>query len=683
MRQITLILSALFLCGFQIHSQNYKFGKVSKEEVLQKEHPIHKDANAAVLYRKQKVYYDLNQHEGLNLITEIHERIKIYNKEGFDWATKEIRRYTGVSDEEDLVQLKGYTYNIIDGELEEEKLRNDEIFEEVTSRYNENTKFTMPAVTEGSVIEITYKIKSPFLGSIGRTPLQYLIPMDNLELEVMIPEFFTFRRYFNLKSLLNFDLQEKKENFSYNFTSTSRSGNRVVTTQASHNSIKYMLSVYGVNRENIPPLKKEPHVENLHTYAAFIDWELMFTKFPNSMVENYSETWEGVARSIYNDLGIADELNKDNYYDEELDQVIAGLSDPRMKAEAIFEFVKQKVKWNDYLGFYPDNGTKKAFEEGSGNTGDINLLLISMLRYAKLKAHPVLLSTPSNGVPLYPTRDGFNYVIAGLELDGDLVLMDATDPKAAIGELPKRARNWQGRLLKEKEKSSWIDLMPNYFSENAIKMNYKFDGSGVEGWNWKSYSKLLAKKFRQDHSGAEQNNDIENRLSSISNIEISDYEIENKDKLGAEILEKFNFQLASASENIGDKVYLKPMLFDAILENPYKEEERYYPVYFDYPEVKTYSINIMIPNDYNIVSLPESTVVNLGEDDGQFKFIVNGAGNVIRLSSIITIKKTAFLPSEYDFLKKFYANIIKKHSEAIVLEKTLEDANSERAESGR
>ena len=683
MRQITLILFILCLCIFQVNGQNYKFGKVSKEEVLQKEHPVHKDANAAVLYRKQKVYYDLNEHEGFNLFTEVHERIKIYNKEGFDWATKKIKRYTGKTEEEDLVQLKGYTYNVIDGKLEEEKLRNDEIFEEVTSRYNETTKFTMPAVTEGSVIEIIYKIKSPFLGSIGKTPLQYLIPLDKLELEVQVPEFFTFSRYLNLRSLLNFDIQETTENFSYNYTSTSRRGTRVVKSTASHNSINYALKVYSIDRENIPALRREPHVDNLHTYAAFIDWELMFTKFPNSMVENYSQTWEGVASSIYNDLGIADELNRDNYYDDELDQVISGLSDPEMKAKAIFKFVKQKVKWNDYVGFYPDNGTKQAFEEGSGNTGDINLLLVSMLRYAKLEAHPVLLSTPSNGVPVYPTRDGFDYVIAGLELNGNMLLMDATDPKAAMGELPKRARNWQGRLLKEKGKSAWINLMPAYFSENSVKMNYKFDGSGVEGWNWKSYSGLIAKKFREDHSGSEQDNDIEKRLSTIPNIQIRDYEIENKNTLGAEILEKFKFELASASENIGDKIYLKPMLFDGILENPYKEEERYYPVYFDYPEVKSYSINIMIPEGYHIVSLPESTVVNLGEDDGQFKFIVNGAGNVIRLNSTITIKKTAFLPNEYDFLKKFYANIIKKHSEAIVLEKTLEDGNSERAESGR
>ncbi|MGA8853368.1 MAG: transglutaminase, partial [Christiangramia sp.] len=423
--------------------------------------------------------------------------------------------------------------------------------------------------------------------------------------------------------------------------------------------------------------------DNLNTYAAFLDWELQYTKFPNSTVKNYSETWEGVTKSIYSDIGIENELNRDNFYNDELDEIIAGLSDPMMKAEKIFNYVKQTVKWNDYLGFFPDNGTKKAFKEGSGNTGDINLLLISMLKYANLKAYPILLSTPSNGVPLFPTRDGFNYIIAGLEIDGNIVLLDATDPMTGIGELPKRARNWQGRLIKEKGESAWVNLMPNYLSENSIKMNYKFDGSKIVGWNRNDYSRLFAKDFRTEHGDSEVKNNIEKRIQGISGIEISDYKAENKNKLGSEITESFEFELSSAAESIGDKIYFQPLLFEALSENPFKSEERIYPVFFDFPEIKSYTINIMIPDGYKIVSLPESLALRLGEDDGEFKFIINGNGNVIRLISNVTLKKTAYLAEEYKFLKKFYANIIKKHSEAIVLEKIKQDGNIERTESGR
>ena len=306
-----------------------------------------------------------------------------------------------------------------------------------------------------------------------------------------------------------------------------------------------------------------------------------------------------------------------------------------------------------------------------------------MLKYANLEANPVLVSTPSNGVPLFPTRDGFNYIVAGVMLEGSLFLMDATDPSAGIGEIPKRARNWQGRLIKEGGDSEWINLMPNYVSENSLRMNIKFEGSTAIGRNYRNYNGLSAKKFREDHSEQEKNNGIDERLGFVPNIEISEYEIENKGKLGAEIVEKFEFKIPSAADIIGDKIYLKPLLYEGIQENPYKDEKRSYPLFFDFPEVKKYVVNIMLPDGYKVVSLPESAIFKLGEDDGEFKFIVTASGNIIRLSSHLMIKKTGYLPQEYDFLKKFYTNIIKKHGEAIVLEKTIEDGNSERAESGR
>ena len=684
MRQFYLISSVLIFFVTQVNSQNYKFGKVSKEEVQQKEHPIKKNANAAVLFRSQNVYYTFDKNNGFSLITEIQERIKIYNKGGFDWATKEIRKYNGKSDEDDLIGLKGYTYNLVDGKLEEEKLKKDEIFEEEKSKYWTVNKFTMPAVTEGSVIEYTYKIKSPYIGSIGKLPLQYTIPIDRLEVDVRIPEYFYFSKYQNLRSPVKFRLEESSRRDSYTYSTVNRGENPyVVKHNTRSNKIEYRTNTYTINKNNIPALKEESHVENLHTYAAFIDWELQYTKFPNSTIENYSQTWEGVTKSIYNDLGIGQELKRDGFYDEEVDQLLIGSTSPREKANKILAFVKQKVKWNNYVGFHPDNGTKKAFKEGSGNTGDINLLLISILKYANLDAHPVLVSTPSNGIPLFPTRDGFNYIVAGLNLDGNLFLIDATDPNAGIGELPKRARNWQGRLIKEGGDSEWINLMPNYISENSIRMNIKFEGSTAIGRNYRNYKGLFAKEFREEHATQEQNNNIKERLETVPDIEITDYEVENKNILGAEIIEKFDFKIPAAADVIGDKIYLKPLLYEGIQENPFKEEKRSYPLYFDFPEVKNYAINIMLPDGYKVVSLPESTILKLGEDDGEFKFIVNSSKNIIRLSSHLLIKKTGYLPEEYDFLKKFYTDIIKKHSEAIVLEKTIENGNSERAESGR
>ena len=94
MTKYLFILSFLILSS-TTYAQNYKFGKVSKSEVAQKQHDKDPDANAAILYKYQRTYYDYKQNTGFFVVTEYHERIKIYNKDGFDWATHHISAYKG------------------------------------------------------------------------------------------------------------------------------------------------------------------------------------------------------------------------------------------------------------------------------------------------------------------------------------------------------------------------------------------------------------------------------------------------------------------------------------------------------------------------------------------------------------------------------------------------------------
>jgi hypothetical protein len=57
----------------------------------------------------------------------------------------------------------------------------------------------------------------------------------------------------------------------------------------------------------------------------------------------------------------------------------------------------------------------KAYKDKTGNVAEINLMLTAMLRYAGLNANPVLVSTRSNGIAMFPNRTAFNYVIAAVE----------------------------------------------------------------------------------------------------------------------------------------------------------------------------------------------------------------------------------------------------------------------------
>lgn len=672
MKKITIGLIFTLICC-QLQGQDFRFGKVSKEEVLEKSHPIEKDADAAVLYRNVNTYYEYSS-SGFALVTNVHERIKIYNKEGFDWATKEILYYQNDREEEYVSGLKAYTYSLKDGKLEEEKLKKDGIFETEISRYQLSTKFTMPAVTEGSVIEYEYSLRSPFITSIDDIILQYTIPINHMEASVTIPEFFGFKKHSNPRSPLNLTISESNKMYSRTSTSIERNtptlNSGVQGPSSSQSKLEYNQKTYTTTNLNIPSLPVESYIDHISNYAAFLKWELQYTKFPNTPIEDLSASWEGVAKSIYDDGGYDAELKRSNYFEKDIDELLAGVTEPSQKAVKIYEFVKRKMKWNEYLGMMSESGTNKAYKEGTGNVGDINLMLTAMLRYAGLPASPVLVSTKNNGVPLFPTRKGFNYVVAGLELGEEVILLDATEPYSAFGELPERARNWNGRMVKDKESSAWVNLMSPKPSIDKTVVNVQFgEDLSMNGKVINFLNGYYAKDYREKYLRMEPGSYVQILEKDKGNIEISNLEVENGDVIGQDIKQTYSFNLKNGTEMLSDLVYFKPMLFLANEENPFKADKREYPVIFDYPSVFNRTVNIMLPKGFIVESLPESTLANLNDDAGTFKFLSSQNSNFIRIEAELDINKIVYTPEDYEALKEFFALIVKKHSESVVLKR--------------
>ncbi|WP_373942180.1 DUF3857 domain-containing protein [Polaribacter sejongensis] len=172
MKKVTIVL--LLLSQLSLFAQDYKFGKVSKEELVEKFYPLDSTADAAYLYKSRRTYYDYVQGDGFQSVTEIHERIKIYTKEGFDMATKSVAYYTPeVGEEQAVSSIKGYTYSLENGKVVKEKLSKNSIFKEKKNRSYSIKKITMPNIKIGAVLEIKYKLISPYANSIDDLEFQY------------------------------------------------------------------------------------------------------------------------------------------------------------------------------------------------------------------------------------------------------------------------------------------------------------------------------------------------------------------------------------------------------------------------------------------------------------------------------------------------------------------------------
>ena len=252
MKILQLFTLVLFFSNLLSNAQKLELGKVSIQELQEKKHPLDSTAVAAFLFNKAKTSFKYLK-TGFYLEHEYSIRIKIYKKEGFDWATKKVNHYIAYKEiNKDYVTFSDcITYNLVDGKIEKTKLKSEGIFTTKINEYFNQAAITMPNVKVGSVIEYKYTITSEYINNFPDFDFQQNIPVNYAEYLTEIPEFFIYKQV--TKGLQKIKTEEKL-GFGYqNFTNSNNQGVNVDYRQI--NTIHIL--------DNIPSLKNEDFIDNL------------------------------------------------------------------------------------------------------------------------------------------------------------------------------------------------------------------------------------------------------------------------------------------------------------------------------------------------------------------------------------------------------------------------------------
>ena len=663
---------ALFLAtGFGASAQEFDLGEVTKAELEEKQHPADPSAPAAILFSKGQSYMQYSDsNDGFILITDVEMKIKIYTKDGYEWANKIVTYYSHDSDKETVEINKAVTYNLVDGSVKKTKLKSEGEFTEQVNKFWKEKKIMMPDVKEGSIVEYKYTIRSPFVHVLPEWRFQETIPVNHSEYTTKLPEYYIFSPSYRGYHIPK--VTQKTETRSVSITTKERSGAYVSKTTFSTDKIDYQEHNTRYVLDNLPAMKNERFTNNINNYTASIEHEISMIKWPNQPLKTLSTNWEDVAKTIYKYDSFGPELKRSGYYEEDLKALLAGLTTPVEKTAAIFSYVKSRMNWNNYTGYSCDEGVKKAYNDKVGNVAEINLMLTSMLRYAGLVANPVLVSTRSNKVALYPSTSAFNYVIAAVDIDGKRYLLDATSKSAMPNVLPTRAVNWAGRLIKDDGTSQMVDLLPNYVSKEVVTLQAQLAADGkITGKARDQYFDYNALSYREEYLGLSKESYLENMERKHEGLEVGEFKVSNDKDPSKPVIEEYDFSHNALADVIGDKIYISPMLFFTQAENPFKQDKREYPIDFIYPHQDKYMINITLPAGYVIESLPAATSLAMEENIGSFKYNV-AAGTAGQVQVAVTLDiNTPLVPADYyATLKDFFQKVVEKQGEKIVLKKS-------------
>lgn len=643
-----ILTLCLFLLAFSAFGQKYELGKVTINELKETVHPKDTGAVAAILFKNGKTYFDFDPEGYWILITEVETKIKIYKKEGYGYANAEIPYYSG-GKKVRLYFDDAVTYNLVGDKIEKTKLKSDGEFSEKINEDYSYKKIAMPNVKEGSIIEYKYTLKTPYFTAFSDWYFQFPIPANHVEYRVTIPEFFNYNTF--MKGYLSVTQATP------------------VTAPRVGKNFNELRTFYSM--ENVKALKEESYVNNMENYTSMLQFELASTNFPDDGLKSFATDWESVAKTIYNYKDFGDELNYKSYFEKDLDPLLKQAASRDERIKLIFNYVKSRMNWNEKNGYSCNVGVKKAYNEKVGNAAEINLMLTAMLRYAEIKANPVLVSTRSNGIALYPNRTAYNYVVAAVELDNkEFILLDATTKNALPNILPFRALNWTGRMIREDRTSTEVDLMPKINSKEIINVIASVDAEGkITGKVRENYFDYNAYAFREHYLTMSKDKYLEQMEKRYNGIEIGEYATTNDNDLSKPMIENYSFTHSNVVEHIGSKVYFSPMLHFTKTENPFKEDKREYPIDFTYPYQDKYSFAITIPDGYEIESLPQPISISMEQNIGTFKYNISNTGKQIQVTVSLDINYSNIPPDYYDTLKNFYKQMIDKQNEKVVLKK--------------
>ena len=313
---------------------------------------------------------------------------------------------------------------------------------------------------------------------------------------------------------------------------------------------------------------------------------------------------------------------------------------------------------------------RKVLKEGKGSITDINLVLTAMFREAGFTAYPVRLSTRSHGKlhPSMPIARKFNYTICELVLNESSILLDASDKEIAFGVLPKRCSNGRGLAISATN-PHWVELTPNKTNTITYFGVFTLDETGMVSGKLdiarNGYEALDFDRAIKKDGADEYKDEFASRkdLWSIETHEISDIDERLSLKQSMEITAE------DLVDDLDQILYLNPIATGRMTENPFKTDTRTFPIDFGAPYTITHIYNYTISDQFAIESLPESFSIALPDNGGTILYRTSQLGNTISVTCKYNIAKSEFAAEDYLYLKEFYAQLVEKQGQQIVLKR--------------
>jgi transglutaminase-like putative cysteine protease len=662
MKCCAALIPVLFTCcypivaGAQDPSDPY-MADVTAETFAPTVYSVDSSANAIILFDVGVVSFDPNANNSrqFSYILEKHTRIRLLHKSAFNLATFTLSAYRKGEASPRIDNFKGETYNLENGKVVTTRLDKSNIFKDQSGNLSME-RIVFPHVTEGSVIEYSFRVIYPGFQYVPAWTFQGSYPELWSEYDITVPTLYDYAvRQQGYQKYVVDSVIYADATFPINFGG-------FMGTWAGR-TIRRIWAL-----KDVPALEKaEPYTTTLKNHISKIDFQLSAVH-ANGYDRTYRTTWNELTDELLKRDNFGAALSDRNrWLDDDLKKITMGATSPRQRLQAIFVYVRDHFDCNNVEELYMSQSLKKVWEEKKGNVADINLLLTALCRHEGMDASPVILSSRQHGYAVedYPLLSDYNYVITRVKLGDSTWLLDASKPYIGFGQLPELCYNGWARAIDSS--FAKIPLFPDSVTETRLTtVELENTDSGYTG----TYNR---------ENGIFESMNVRSRLRS----ETADDYFESLRKTMAEYKQMDNYgfdSLAVPEAQLSwhyrmtyhfrqGTIYFNPIFHERFNNNPFNPTVRHYPVEMPFGVNNNYVLNMDIPRGYRVDQLPKSERIKLQDSSGFFVYLITADSSAIHFRTQLMIRKTNYNPDEYQAIRDFFSLIVAKEKEPIVLKK--------------
>jgi len=641
-----LLILGLSIQGFSQKKYSKEVGLTTREELELKICEKDSTAKALVLYDYANVYVDPDNEYDFR--TDYYRRIKLFDKSEADRATIRIRTYK----EQKVKHIKAITYTLEGEIIKKTHVLDDQIYTKQISENRKEISFTLPNIQDGCVIEYSYSFLNPY-NRVHDWYFQEDIPVKESLFRASIPGNWKFK-----SRLIGF------EKLDIDNVSIQK---RCLTVPGASRDGDCVLAEYGMS--DVPAFKEEAHMLSEQNFLSRLSYDLISFTDVYGSVTKYTKEWKDADKTL-KDYFLDKQTSKKDYFKKKIPADLFTIQDHLEKAKKAYYFIQDRMSWNKNYWTSKNIKVKRIYDTKVGSVEAINLVLYNTLQALGIESYMVALSTRNNGIPtkLYPVVNDFNYMIVKATINGESYFLDVTDKFLSFGEVPMRCLNGEARVLDFKKGSYWEKIKPRFKSSSSALSELSFNKENqLEGFisiRKKGYYALEDKTKFKNMNEDEMLDEFE---TSHPYLETDEVDIKGLDDNEKPIVS--TYQIIIDVDEQGNLLEVNPFIYNQTTKNPFKLNERKYPVDYGYTRSMSSVVNIKIPEGYSVKSLPEEKAIGLPLKGGKYVLRINQTEYKISFYSRLNINKKVFSADEYHYLKEFFNQIINSRQANVVFEK--------------